>query len=64
MEINIPQTRPLSDCEKLLETFPQICNMFHITKVNTTGLGLVGFGFADGSYIGIKRLLERVFNFN
>lgn len=63
MEINIPQVKSLSDAEKMIEAMPQICQAFHIVHARMTGLGFIGFDFADGSYVGAKPLLEKAFNF-
>lgn len=58
--MNLPKYRETSDCEKFIYGFKELCEQTHMDCVTTCQLGLQRFKFADGSYIGIKPLLEEI----
>lgn len=55
MNIEIPETRYLTDTEKFIVGLRKLLAECKIQSYTYNGLGVISMNFADGSYIGVKR---------
>lgn len=74
IQINIPESYTpdnplcnqvvLSDCEKFIEGFKQLCKKTNMNIVDVEGIVscpiITKLHFEDGTYIGIRRLFEEI----